>query len=109
MIRILFGCDSGNVQQQVVVKMWIGLLAKILETRSSLRCGAWPQLMCCALVAVWIPEVRRGWVGALEQGSSLDDDQDSERRGGNKLEVKQPKTRQGCTRELKIEKVLTSD
>ena len=43
--------------------------------------------MCCALVAVWVPEVGRGRVGASEQGGSLDDDQDSEQQGGNKLEA----------------------
>ena len=58
------------------VKTRIGLLAETLETRSSLGRGTWPQLMCCALVAVRVPEVGRGWVGASEQGGSLDDDQD---------------------------------
>ena len=60
----------------VAVKMRIGLLAKTPETRSSLRCGTWPQLMCCALVAFWVPEVGRGRVRALEQGGSSDDGQD---------------------------------
>ena len=32
--------------------------------------------MYCALVAVQVPEVRRGQVGALEQGGSSDNDQD---------------------------------
>ena len=58
------------------VKTWIGLLAETPGTRSSLGRGTWPQLMCCALVAVWVPEVRRGRVGVSEQGGSLDDDQD---------------------------------
>ena len=56
--------------------MWIGFLAETPETRSLLGCGTWPQLMCCALVAVWVPEVGRGQVGVLEQGGSSDDDQD---------------------------------
>ena len=56
--------------------MWIGLLAETPETRSSLGRGTWPQLMCCALVAVRVPEVGRGRVGVSEQGGSLDDDQD---------------------------------
>ena len=59
-----------------IVKTRIGLLAETPETQSSLRCGTWPQLMCCALVAVWVPEVGRGRVGASEQGGSSDDDQD---------------------------------
>ena len=58
------------------VKMQIGLLAETPETRSSLGCGTWPQLMCCALVAVRVPEVGRGQVRASEQGGSSDDDQD---------------------------------
>ena len=58
--------------------MRIRLLAKTLETQSLLGRGAWPQLMCCALVAVQVPEVGRGRVGASEQGGSLDSDQDSE-------------------------------
>ena len=62
------------------VKMRVELLAETLETRSSLGCGTWPQLMCCALVAVRVPEVGRGRVGVSEQGGSLDSDQDSERR-----------------------------
>ena len=60
------------------VKTRIGLLAETPETRSSLGHGTWPQLMCCALVAVRVPEVGRGWVGVLEQGGSADSDQDSE-------------------------------
>ena len=56
--------------------MWIRLLAETLETQSSLGRGTWPQLMCCALVAVQVPEVGRGWVGVSEQGGSSDDDQD---------------------------------
>ena len=57
--------------------------------------------MCCALVAVQVPEVGRGRVGVLEQGGSSDSDQDSERRGGNKLEVSgtrgiRPKQVGGC-------------
>ena len=71
----------------LTVKTQVGLLAKTPETRSSLRRGTWPQLICCALVAVWVPEVGRGWVGASEQGGGSDGDQDSERRGGNKLEA----------------------
>ena len=59
-----------------IVKTRIGLLAETPETQSSLRCGTWPQLMCCALVAVRVPEVGRGRVGASEQGGSSDDDQD---------------------------------
>ena len=43
--------------------------------------------MCCALVAVRVPEVGRGWVGILEQGGSSDDDHDSEQQGGNKLKA----------------------
>ena len=83
------------------VKTWVGLLTETLETQSSLRRGTWPQLMCCALVAVWVPEVGRGWVGVLEQGDSSDSDQDSERRGGNKLEASGtrgicPKQAGGC-------------
>ena len=58
------------------VKTRIGLLAETLETQSSLRRGTWPQLMCCALVAVRVPEVGRGRVGASEQGGSSDDGQD---------------------------------
>ena len=58
------------------VKTQIGLLAETPETQSLLGGGTWPQLMCCALVAVWVPEVRRGRVGVLEQGGSSDDDQD---------------------------------
>ena len=58
------------------VKTWIGLLAETPETQSSLGHGTWPQLMCCALVAVWVPEVGRGRVGVSEQGGSSDDDQD---------------------------------
>ena len=54
----------------------IGLLAETPETRSSLGCGTWPQLMCCALVAVRVPEVGRDWVRVLEQGGSSDNDQD---------------------------------
>ena len=60
------------------VKMQIGLLAETPGTWSLLGRGTWPQLMCCALVVVRVPEVGRGWVGALEQGGSSDDDQDSE-------------------------------
>ena len=60
------------------VKTWVGLLAETPETQSSLRRGTWPQLMCCALVAVQVPEVGRGQVGVSEQGGSSDDDQDSE-------------------------------
>ena len=59
------------------VKMWIGLLAETPETRSSLGCGTWPQLLCCALVSVRVPEVRTGRVGASEQRDSSDGDQDS--------------------------------
>ena len=69
------------------VKMWVGLLTETLKTWSSLGCGAWPQLMCCALVAVRVPEVGRGRVRALQQGDSSDGVQDSEQRGGNKLEA----------------------
>ena len=65
----------------------VRLLTETLETQSSLRCGTWPQLMCCTIVAVQVPEVRRGQVGASEQGDSSDNDQDSEQGGGNKLEV----------------------
>ena len=83
------------------VKTRIGLLTETLETWSSIGHGTWPQLMCCALVAVQVPEVRRGRVGALEQGGSLDSDQDSERWGGNKLEALgtrgiHPKQTGGC-------------
>ena len=56
--------------------MQIGLLAETPETRSLLGRGTWPQLMCCALVAVRVPEVRRGRVGVSEQGGSSDNDQD---------------------------------
>ena len=59
-----------------IVKTRIGLLAKTPETRSSLGHGTWPQLMCCALVAVRVPEVGRGRGGASEQGGSSDDGQD---------------------------------
>ena len=57
--------------------------------------------MCCALVAVQVPEVGRGWVGVSEQGGSSDSDQDSERQGGNKVEVLgmrgiHPKQAGGC-------------
>ena len=62
----------------VNVKTWIGLQAETPETQSSLGRGTWPQLMCCALVAVQVPEVGRGRVGASKQGGSLDSDQDSE-------------------------------
>ena len=83
------------------VKTRIGLLAETPETQSLLGHGTWPQLMCCALVAVRVPEVGRGRVGALEQGGSLDSDQDSERRGGNKLKASEtrgirPKQAGGC-------------
>ena len=57
-------------------KTQIGLLAETPETWSSLGRGTWPQLMCCALVAVRVPEVGRGQVGVSEQGGSSDDDQD---------------------------------
>ena len=57
-----------------IVKMRIGLLAETLGTWSLLGHGTWPQLMCCALVAVRVPEVGRGRVGALEQGGSSDSD-----------------------------------
>ena len=57
-------------------KMRIVLLAETPETRSLLGRGTWPQLMCCALVAVRVPEVGRGRVGASEQGGSSDDGQD---------------------------------
>ena len=60
----------------VAIKMRIGLLAETPETRSSFRRGTRPQLMCCALVAVRVPEVGRGRVGASEQGGSSDDGQD---------------------------------
>ena len=60
------------------VKTQVGLLTETLETWSLLRYGTWPQLMCCALVAVQIPEVRRGQVGVSEQVGSSNDDQDSE-------------------------------
>ena len=85
----------------VCVKTQIGLLAETPETRSSLRHGTWPQLMCCALVAVRVPEVGRGRVGASEQGGSSDSDQDSELQGGNKLEASgmrgiRPKQAGGC-------------
>ena len=62
-------------------------MAETPETWSWLGRGTWPQLMYCALVAVQVPEVRRGWVRVSEQGGSSDSDQDSERQGGNKLEV----------------------
>ena len=61
------------------VKTQIGLLAETPETRSLFGRGTWPQLMCCALVAVRVPEVGRGRVGASEQGGSSDSDQDSRR------------------------------
>ena len=81
--------------------MQVGLLTETPKTQSSLGCGTWPQLMCYALVAVWVPEVRRGSIGALDQGGSLDDDQDSERRGGDKFETSGmrgicPKQAGGC-------------
>ena len=47
----------------------------------------WPQLMCCALVAVQVPEVRRGRVKVSEQRDSSDSDQDSRQWGENKLWV----------------------
>ena len=62
----------------ITVKTRVRLLTKTLKTWSLLRRGTWPQLMCCALVAVWVPEVGRGQVGVSEQGGSSDDDQDSE-------------------------------
>ena len=58
------------------VKTQIRLLAETLETWSLLGHGTWPQLMCCALVAVRVPEVGRGRVGVSEQGGSSDNDQD---------------------------------
>ena len=58
------------------VKTQIGLLAETPETQSSLGGGTWPQLMCCALVAVQVPEVGRGRVGASEQGGFSDNGQD---------------------------------
>ena len=61
-----------------LVKTQVGLLAETLETQSSLGHGTWPQLMCCVLVAVWVPEVRRGRVRVSEQDDSSDSDQDSE-------------------------------
>ena len=67
---------GGALGSRVCVKTRIGLLAETPETRSWLRRGTWPQLMCCALVAVQVPEVGRGRVGVLEQGGSSDDDQD---------------------------------
>ena len=81
--------------------MQVRLLTKTPETQSLLRCGTWPQLMDCALVAVQVPEVGRGWVGASEQGDSSDGDQDSEQQGGNKLKVLgmrgiHPKQARGC-------------
>ena len=86
---------------RISVKTQVRLLTETPETWSLLGCGTWPQLMCCALVAVRVPEVGRGWVGALEQGGSSDDDQDSEQRGGSKLEVSGmrgicPKQAGGC-------------
>ena len=83
------------------VKTQVGLLTETPETRSSLGRGTWPQLMCCALVAVWVPEVRRGRVGVSEQGGSSDIDQDSERWEGNKLKASgtrgiHPKQAGGC-------------
>ena len=60
------------------VKMQVELLTETLETQSSPRCGTWPQLMCCTLVAVQVPEVGRSQVRVSEQGSSSDNDQDSE-------------------------------
>ena len=61
-------CDQGDTAQKVIntcaisvldlVKMWVRLLAKTPETQSSLGHGTWPQLTCCALVAVWVQEVR---------------------------------------------------
>ena len=83
------------------VKMQVGLLTKTLETQSLLGHGAWPQLMCCDLVAVQVPEVKRGRVGVSEQDGSLDSDQDSERQGGNKLKALgtrgiRPKQAGGC-------------
>ena len=69
---------SGKCTVAVVhgVKMRIRLLAETPETQSLLGRGTWPQLMCCALVAVRVPEVGRGRVGVSEQGGSSDDDQD---------------------------------
>ena len=55
------------------VKTQVGLLTETLETWSLLRCGTWPQLMCCALVVVQVPEVGRGQVGVSEQGGSSND------------------------------------
>ena len=69
--------EEGNL---VPVKTQVRLLAESPEAWSLLRRGTWPQLMCCALVAVRVPEVGRGRVGVLEQGGSSDSDQDSERR-----------------------------
>ena len=67
--------------------MQVRLLTETLNSQSLLGCGTWPQLMCCDLVAVWVPEVGRGQVGVSEQGGSSDDDQDSEWRGGNGLKA----------------------
>ena len=89
------------VQDKNSVKTWIGLLAKTPETRSSVGHATWPQLMCCALVAVQVPEVGRGRVRVLEQGGSSDNGQDSEQWGGNKLKASRtrgicPKQAGGC-------------
>ena len=67
---------SSKMIPMVTVKTRIGLLAETPGTRSSLGRGTWPQLMCCALVAVRVPEVGRGRVGVSEQGGSSDDDHD---------------------------------
>ena len=59
------------------MKMQVQLLIETPKTRSLLGCGTWPQLMCCALVAVWVPEVGRGWVRASEERDSSDSGQDN--------------------------------
>ena len=80
-------CFMARPTMWALVKTQVGLLAETLETRSSLGHGTWPQLLCCALIAVQVPEVGRGQVRVLEQGDSSDSDQDSEQRGGSKLEA----------------------
>ena len=100
--NVVMGAPLKSFSPQVQsVKTRIGLVADTPEALSSLGRGTWPQLMCCALVAVRVPEVGRGQVGVSEQGGSSDDDQDSERRGGNKLEASEtrgicPKQAGGC-------------
>ena len=81
----LLGSQEHLVSQCVHRCQDVGrLLTETSKTRSSLGCGTWPHLMCCALVSVWVPEVGGGRVGASEQRDSSDSDQDSEWRGGIK-------------------------